>query len=143
MTDIETIRVLIGNSEIDDAFISFYLSSTEEFIKAYCNLEVIPEAMKSVLIEITALRVKANSNSSQAAIGEGLKPVASLSDGNQSISYALGGAGSKSFISEEDFIATFGVMLDRYRRMIVRQGAPLKTDEDRYKSEYYKPKIKR
>lgn len=119
MTDIETIRVLTGNNAISDDFVSFYLNSTEQFIKSYCNIEVIPEALKPTYLEITALRVKANSSGAKSALGEGLKSVASVSDGNQSVSYSAGATGSKSFISEEDLVSAYGYMLDRYRKLVV------------------------
>ena len=122
MTDIEMIRILTGNNDISADFISFYLDSTEKFIKSYCNIETIPEGLKPTYLEITALRVKANTNGGQAALGEGVKAVASVTDGNQSVSYASGVAGSKSFISEEDIVASFGYILDRYRRLVTSKG---------------------
>lgn len=121
MTDIETIRVLTGNNEISEEFIAFYLDSTEKFIKGYCNIETIPEGLKPTLLEITALRVKANSKGSEAALGEGVRQVGSISDGNQSVSYIAGGAGTKAYISEEDFVSSYGYMLDRWRRMVVNR----------------------
>ncbi len=119
MTDIETVRTLTGNNDISDAFISFYLQASEDFIKSYCNIDTIPDGLKTTLLEMTAMRVKANSNGGQAALGQGVKSVASMSDGNQSIGYAIGGSGTKSFISEEDFVAAYGDILGRYRRMVV------------------------
>lgn len=127
MTDIETVRALTGNTSISDEFISFYLYSTEQFIKSYCNIDSIPEALKPTYLEITSLRVKANASGSSSALGEGIKQVASLSDGNQSVSYASGASGSKQFISEEDFVSAYGYMLDRYRKLVVDSGCPRKT----------------
>lgn len=127
MTDIEIIRTLTGNDSISDEFISFYLESTEQFIKSYCNIDSIPPALKPTYLEITAMRVKANSNGASSALGEGVKSVASVSDGNQSVSYASGASGSKQFISEEDFVSAYGYILDRYRRLVVDSGCPQKT----------------
>lgn len=121
MTDIEVIRVLTGNSEISDEFIAFYLESTRDFIKSYCNLDRLPDELSRVCLEITALRVKANASGSSSALGEGIKQVGSITDGNQSISYSVGGAGTKGFVSEEDFVSAYGHMLDRYRRMVVER----------------------
>lgn len=121
MTDIETVRVLTGNNEISDEFIAFYLDSTEKFIKGYCNISSIPEDLKPTLLEITSLRVKANSSGASSTLGEGLKQVGSVSDGNQSISYTAGGAGTKAFVSQEDFVSSYGFMLDRWRRMVVNR----------------------
>jgi len=127
MTKIETVRMLTGNTEISDDFISFYLDSTEKFIKGYCNIDTIPEDLEPTFLEITSMRVKANSSGSKAALGEGLKTVGSISDGNQSIGYQLGGGGTKTFISEEDFVAAYGYMLDRWRRMVVPKSTPKRT----------------
>nr|DAH56604.1 MAG TPA: head to tail adaptor [Caudoviricetes sp.] len=121
MTDIETIRVLTGNEGISDDFIAFYLNSTEQFIKSYCNIEVVPDELRPTLLEMTALKVNANSNGANAALGQGVKQVGSISDGNQSISYTAGGAGTKTFVSEEDFIAAYGHILNRWRRMVVNK----------------------
>lgn len=124
MTDIETVRTLTGNTAISDEFISFYLNSTKQFIKSYCNINSIPEELKPTYLEITALRVKANTNEGSSALGEGIKQVSSLTDGNQSISYAGGSSGSKQFISEEDFIASYGYILDRYRKLVIDKKCP-------------------
>lgn len=124
MTDIETVKLLLGNTAVSDDLVSFYLDSTAEFIKAYCNIPEIVPALKPTYLEITAMRVKANSTSDgKASINDGAKQVASLSDGNQSISYASGTAGSKQFISEEDFVSSYGYLLDRFRRLVT-DGAP-------------------
>lgn len=127
MTDIELVRVLTGNSTISDEFISFYLDSTEEFIKAYCNIEVIPEALKPTFLEITSLRVRANSSGSSSALGEGIKSVASVSDGNQSVSYASGASSGKQFISEEDMVSSYGYILDRFRKMVIDKSCRCRT----------------
>lgn len=127
MTDIETVRTLTGDSDISDAFISFYLQASEDFIKSYCNIDTIPDGLKTTLLEMTAMRVKANSSGGKPALGQGVKSVASMSDGNQSIGYAIGGSGTKSFISEEDFVAAYGDILGRYRRMVVGNKENLKT----------------
>lgn len=121
MTDIETIRVLTGNNDISEEFIAFYLDSTREFIKSYCNIDAIPDALRPTCLEITALRIKANASGDKSALGEGVKQVGSISDGNQSVSYSVGGAGTKGFVSEEDFVSAYGHMLDRFRRMVVNR----------------------
>lgn len=131
MTDIEVVRTLTGNNDIDDAFISFYLESSADFIKSYCNIDEIPAGLKSVYLEIAALKVKANSSGGKATLGEGVKAIGSISDGNQSIGYTSGGAGSKAFISDEDFVAAYGDVLGRYRKMVVGDGTPLRTQGSR------------
>ena len=119
MTDIEAVRALTGNTEISDDFIAFYLDSTEKLIKSYCHIDAIPDGLKPTLIEMTALRVNANSEGSQAALGKGVQQVGSVSDGNQSVSYVTGSTGGKSFISEEDLISSFSYVLDSFRRLPV------------------------
>lgn len=118
MSDIALVKTLIGNNDISDDVVAFYLDSVKSFILGYCNLKEIPKELKPTLIEIAALRVRANSNGSNAAIGEGIKSVASLSDGNQAISYQAGG-GFKQFVSNDDIILAYGSILDRWRKMVV------------------------
>lgn len=120
MSDIDMIRTLIGNNNISDDLIAFYLDSVENFILGYCNLKAIPKELKPTLIEIAALRVRANTSGSNAAIGEGIKSVSSISDGNQSIAYQADG-GFKQFVSNDDIIAAYGSTLDRWRKMVVNR----------------------
>lgn len=118
MSDIALVKTLIGNNDISDDVIAFYLDSVENFILGYCNLKTIPKELKPTLIEIAALRVRANSNGSNAAIGEGIKSVSSLSDGNQTVTYQAGGV-FRQFVSNEDIILAYGSILDRWRKMVV------------------------
>lgn len=118
MSDITTIRALVGNSEISDDIIAFYLDSVTNFVLGYCNISSIPAELKPTLLEIAALRVRANTNGAKAAIGEGIKSVGSISDGNQSIGYQAGGT-FKQFVSNDDILAAYGSTLDRYRKMVI------------------------
>jgi len=126
MTDIELVRTITGNNEVDDAFISFYLQSSEDFIKAYCNIDTIPAGLKTTYIQIAALKLNANVSGNTASLGTGVKSVGSITDGNQSISYASGSS-SKTFTSDEDFVASFGSILNRYRKMTGPKMEPLRT----------------
>lgn len=118
MSDIATIKALVGNSEISDDIVAFYLNSVTNFVLGYCNISSIPAELKPTLLEIAALRVRANSNGGKAAIGEGIKSVGSISDGNQSIGYQVGGT-FKQFVSNDDILAAYGSTLDRYRKMVI------------------------
>ena len=118
MSDIALVKTLIGNNDISDDVVAFYLDSVKNFILGYCNLKAIPKELKPTLIEIAALRVRANSNGSNAAIGEGIKSVVSLGDGNQTVTYQAGG-GFKQFVSNDDIILAYGSILDRWRKMVV------------------------
>ena len=116
---IELVRTLSGNNEVDERVIAFYLNSTKNFILSYCNIDKIPEGLEPTLIEMTALRIRANVQGAEVKVGEGLKQVASISDGNQSISYQAGVTSGKSFVSDEDLVSAYGNILGRYRRMVV------------------------
>lgn len=118
MSDIELVKALTGNNEISEDVIAFYLDSVEKFVLGYCNIKTIPKELKPTLIEITALRVRANSNGPNASIGEGIKTVGSVSDGQQSVSYQAG-ATFKQFVSNDDIIAAYGSTLNRWRNMVV------------------------
>lgn len=116
---IELVRTLSGNNEVDERVIAFYLNSTKNFILSYCNIESIPEGLEPTLIEMTVLRIRANVQGAEVKVGEGLKQVASITDGNQSISYQVGATSGKSFVSDEDLVSAYGNILGRYRRMVV------------------------
>ncbi len=118
MSDKAKVKVLIGNDAISDDLIAFYLDSVTEFVLGYCNLTEIPKGLKNTIIEITAMRVRNNTSGSTAAIGEGSKRVAAISDGNQSISYQ-GESGAKTIISNDDIIEAYGRTLDRWRKMVI------------------------
>lgn len=118
MSDLDMIRTLAGNNEISDEVIAFYLDSVKTFILAYCNLKVLPVELRPTLIEIVASRIRANTAGSEVTLGGGIKSVASISDGNQSISYQVGG-NFKSFINNDDIISTYGSILDRFRKMVI------------------------
>lgn len=124
MSDIETVKLLTGDSGLSDDFVAFYLQAVREFILNYCNVPDIPQGLHTTYLEMTAMRVKANTSNGAASLGQGIKAVASLSDGNQSVSYSLGGSGTKAFVSEEDLVAAYGPVLDRYRRMVVDHCGP-------------------
>lgn len=119
MTDIELVRALTGNNTIGENFISFYLQSSADFIKGYCNIDAIPQGLHSTYIEIAALKVKANTDGATASLGTGIKSISSITDGNQSVSYA--GSGIKQYTTNEDFVVAFGDILNRYKRMVVNK----------------------
>lgn len=127
MTDIETVKMLSGNDEISDDLVAFFMESTRQFILSYCNISEIPDALRPTFLEMSTLKLKANTSGATVAVGEGLKSVASISDGNQSISYQAGATGGKQFSSEEDFVAAFGNVLDRFRRMKVDSASCTRT----------------
>lgn len=130
MTDRETVRMLIGDDALSDDLISFYLSLAEDFIKNYCHLDEIPEALHSTLIQIAAVKLKANSDEGQSSLGAGVSSVTSVSEAGQSISWGRV-TSSKNFIGDDDLITTFGSILDRFRRfdsrIPVRKCIPYRT----------------
>lgn len=122
MFDIQVIKQLAGNPEIEDTLVAFYLTSTTDWVKSYCNIEEIPRELNTTLIEITAKRIRANTAGNKSVIGEGMKQIASITDGNQSISYVAGQA--VAFTSEEDILKAYGHILNRYRRLVVDRLEP-------------------
>lgn len=115
MDDRELVKLLVGDDALSDDLISFYLSLAEDFIKNYCHLDEVPEALHNTLIQIAAVKLKANSDEGQSSLGAGVSAVTSVSEAGQSISWGRV-TSSKNFIGDDDLITTFGSILDRFRR---------------------------
>lgn len=123
MTDRETVKMLVGDDALSDDLISFYLSLSEEFIKNYCHLNAVPEALHNTMLQIAAVKLKANSDEGQSSLGAGVSSVTSVSEAGQSISWGRV-TSSKNFIGDDDLITTFGSILDRFRRF--DSGTPVR-----------------
>lgn len=115
MEDKEVVRMLINDDSLPDALIDFYLTLADEFIKNYCHLDEVPEALQNTKIQIAAVKLKANSDEGQSSLGAGVSSVTSVSEAGQSISWGRV-TSSKNFIGDDDLITTFGSILDRFRR---------------------------
>lgn len=115
MEDRELVRMLVGDDALSNDLITFYLSLAEDFIKNYCHLDKVPEALHNTMIQIAAVKLKANSDEGQSSLGAGVSSVTSVSEAGQSISWGRV-TSSKNFIGDDDLITTFGSILDRFRR---------------------------
>lgn len=116
MTDLELVRMLVGDNSLSEDLINFYINLAEDFIKNYCHIDVIPEALMNTKIQIAAIKLRANSEEGQSSLGAGVSSVTSVSDSGQSISWGRV-TSSKNFIGDDDLISTFGSILDRFRRI--------------------------
>ena len=115
MEDRELVRMLVGDDALSDDLITFYLSLAEDFIKNSCHLDDGPEALHNTMIQIAAVKLKANSDEGQSSLGAGVSSVTSVSEAGQSISWGRV-TSSKNFIGDDDLITPFGSILDRFRR---------------------------
>ena len=115
MTDIELVKMLINDDGLSDDLINFYLALAEDFIKNYCHLDEVPDALHNTMIQIAAVKLRANSDEGQSSLGAGVSSVTSVSEAGQSISWGRV-TSSKNFIGDDDLITTFGSILDRFRR---------------------------
>lgn len=133
MTDLESIKMLVGDDSLSDDLVNFYNTLAEEFIKNYCHLDTIPEALRMTKIQIAAVKLKANSEEGQSSLGAGVSSVTSVSDSGQSISWGRV-TSSKNFIGDDDLITTFGSVLDRFRRIDsgFRRNYPCKSKTRRF-----------
>lgn len=119
MTDIEVVKMLSGNTEISDEFVAFQLERTKVLLLTYLNVDVLPEALHSIWLEITAFKVKANSSGANSSLGEGTRQVGSVSDGNQSVSFSLIGSSAIDWNNDALVLQAYADILGRYRRMVV------------------------
>lgn len=115
MTDVETVKMLVDDNELSDDLVSFYLELSQQFIKNYCHLDEVPEQLHNVMIQIAAVKLKANSDEGNSSLGAGVSSVTGVSEAGQSISWGRV-TSSKNFIGDDDLITTFGTILDRFRR---------------------------
>lgn len=115
MTDIETIKMLVDDSELSDDLVGFYMELSETFIKNYCHIDVIPPELHSTYLQIAAIKLKANTDTGDSSLGAGVSSITSLSEAGQSVSWGRV-TSSKNFIGDDDIISTFGSILDRFRR---------------------------
>lgn len=116
MSDRETVKMLVNDQELSDQLVDFYLSLAEDFIKNYCNIDTIPAGLHSTLIQIAAVKLRANSDEGESALGMGVSAVSSMSEAGQSISWGRV-TSTKNFIGDDDLITTFGPILNRFRRL--------------------------
>lgn len=116
-TEIEMVRKLAGVPEdIDGDLVSFYLEQTKEFVRGYCHRTDVPAGLASTVLQMAALRLKANVDGGSASAGVGMKGIQSVTDGSQSVSYARV-TGLLTYVSDADFVSAYGALLDRYRKM--------------------------
>lgn len=115
MTDIELVKALVNDDGLSDGLVSFYLSVSEDFIKNYCHLDAIPEELHSTMIQIAAIKLKANSDEGSSSLGAGVSSITSVSEAGQSVSWGRV-TSSKNFIGDDDLVSTFSAILNRFRR---------------------------
>lgn len=108
---VSSIQTLLGQASPDEKVIEYWAASTKQYILNYCNLKELPEGLYPILVEMTCLRIRYNTN----GVGTGVKNIASVSDGSQSVSYAL--AGQRSFSSDDDLLNQYKTQLNRFRRL--------------------------
>ena len=106
-----SIKSLLGSASPKEDVIEYWVASTKQYILNYCNLKELPEQLNAILIEMTCLRIRFNTN----GIGTGVKNVSSVNDGSQSISYAL--TGQRSFSSDDELLNQYKSQLNRFRRL--------------------------
>lgn len=116
MTDKELVKALIDDPNLSDVLIDFYLDLSRQFIKNYCHIDEIPEGLHNTMIQIAAIKLKANTEDGKSTLGMGVSSITSLSEAGQSISWGRV-TSSKNFIGDDDLITTFETILNRYKRM--------------------------
>lgn len=120
MDQLELVKTLTGLTNLDSDIAAFYLSLAEQFILDYCGIETLPNQLVAVKVQIAAKMIQENTSQSgtKGAAGEVKGAASSLTDGNQSVSYQLGGEASASFTyNQASIVSAFGYMLNRYRKL--------------------------
>lgn len=113
--EIDMVRKLAGVPEdIDSDLVSFYLEQAKEFVRGYCHRTDVPQGLASTVLQMAALRLRANVDGSSASAGIGVRSVQQVTDGSQTVTYAGQPA---AYVTDADFISAYGALLDRYRKM--------------------------
>lgn len=121
MTDIETVKMLAGNTEISDDFVAFQLERTEALLLTYLNVDKLPDGLHCIYLEIAAFKLRANAKGASANLGGGVKQVNSVGDGNQSVSFSSVSATSIDWNNDAAVLQAYADILGRYRRMVVNK----------------------
>lgn len=120
MDELATVKAITGLANLDDTLAAFYLAQAEQFILDYCGICSLPKQLQGVKVQIAAKMIAENvsADGTAGSAGQVKGSISSLSDGNQSVSYSSGAAGTASFTYDQASIVTaFGYMLNRYRRL--------------------------
>lgn len=111
---IEMLKLLLGDCppSTNIKVMQYWLSSTEQLIKNYCNIDEIPKELDNVLIELTCLRINNNSK----GIGTGSAVATSMSDNGQSVSFGFKPNGISA--EDQDLLSSYKQQLIKFRRLI-------------------------
>jgi hypothetical protein len=123
MDDIETIKMLVGQPTANSDLVQFYLDESIDYIKGYCNINAIPLSLHRILLQIAALLYASNTSDGKGSAGGGggSGAIASISDGNQSVSFSTG-VGSIAIVCADEIQTKFSSILDKFRVMKGAEG---------------------
>ena len=124
----ELVKVMLGENAPADSVIEFYVQSTVDRVRAYCNREDIPDGLTNTVVEITLDRLTEMYGSKDAQFGQGRSVVQHAQDGRQSVNYSSPGQMKTTTASEGDFLQGYLMILNRYRTMA--GVAPRRTQGD-------------
>lgn len=104
-------------SEDEKSSLDFLISKTDKFINGYCNIEEVPtDVMLEEADYICAEYLDTKSQSGQIVDNMGAKPVASITEGDTSVSYADSGK-SASAVAKETALERLKLALEPYKCM--------------------------
>lgn len=126
----ELVKVMLGDNAPSDQIIEFYVGSTIERVKAYCNRTDIPEGLTNTIVEITLDRLTEMYGSKDATFGQGRKVIKQAKDGQQMVNYSTPGQNKGTSSNEGDFLQGYLMVLNRFRTMA--GVAPRKDDSGDY-----------
>ena len=91
----------------DLAAMEFAAGRSEEMMKAYCNIEELPEKLLGVGVALAGMLLDSGAAAMYSSKAKSIK------EGDVSVTFAEGVSGE----NEQELLACFKVELDRYRRM--------------------------
>lgn len=111
MTDgkrLALLNALLGEGR-NEQVLAFCLSDCERLILDYCNLDALPEGIDPLLVRMAADRFRMGGYGQADAPGG---PVAALSEGSKSVSFAGAAA-----VDASGLLGDYAKQLSRYRRL--------------------------
>lgn len=113
----QLVKLLLGDNAPSDDVIEFYVTSTLDRVKAYCNRSDVPEGLTNTVVEITLDRLTEMFGSKNAKYGDGRKVISGANDGSQSVAYSTPGQVRVVSGTESDFLQGYLTILNSYRTM--------------------------
>lgn len=107
---INSLKELVGEQSTESSFLlGFIVDKAQEMICNYCNIDAVPEGLKTTLISMCVDIYRAENYGSK----EENSTVKSISEGDASVTFATGYSNNPAAV----FLKNYQTQLNKYRRV--------------------------